>query len=214
MKILIADDDDVMRLRLQSLLAKWGHEVTAAADGVDAWQQLQKVEAPQMAVLDWLMHELDGVEVCRKVRADERLKGMYLILLTSRTSKQHIVEGLAAGANDYVTKPFDPDELRARINVGVQVMQLQSDLARRVCQLEEALARVNQLQGLLPICAYCKSIRDDRDYWHRVETYISEHADVQFSHGVCPDCYEKILMPELKRAMGGTSGAPPAIDHS
>lgn len=201
MRILIADDDDVLRLRLETMLHKWGHEVVTACDGVEALARLQADDPPPLAILDWLMNELDGIEVCRRARAHEPTRGMYLILLTSRSSKPHVVEGLAAGANDYVIKPFDPDELHARINVGVQVIELQRELAQRVAQLEDALTRVTQLHGLLPMCSYCKSIRDDQDYWHRVETYISEHADVQFSHGVCPECYEKILMPEVRRVL-------------
>jgi DNA-binding response OmpR family regulator len=198
MKVLIADDDDVLRLRLRTILARRGHEVIATADGADAWERLREPGAPRLAVLDWMMAGVDGIEVCRRVRAAPELRGTYLILLTSREGKGHVIEGLRAGANDYVTKPFDPDELYARVNVGFQVVELQSELARRVQELEDALARVNQLQGLLPICSYCKSIRDDHDYWHRVEAYISRHSSAQFSHGVCPDCYEKILAPQLE----------------
>ena len=87
-------------------------------------------------------------------------------------------------------KPFDPGELRARVQAGVRIVQLQTGLAEKVTQLESALSKVRRLTGLLPICAYCKAIRDDSDYWHRVEEYVSEHADVQFSHGICPKCLE------------------------
>ena len=197
MRILIADDDDVSRLMLEALLIRHGHEVVAVADGTEAWEILQGEDPPQLAVLDWLMDTLDGVEVCRRVRERPGLRNVYLILLTSRVDKQHILAGLHAGANDYVTKPFDRDELLARIRVGEQMVGLQAELAARVSALEDALARVNQLQGLLPICSYCKSIRDDKNYWHQVETYIKSHSDAEFSHGICPPCWEKVVKPEF-----------------
>src|ERR1019366_9022522 len=106
MKILIADDDDVSRLALEAMLTKRGYEVALAADGIEAWEAFQGEDAPQMAILDWMMPGLDGVELCRRIREDPRLKAVYLILLTSRESKEHLLEGLRAGANDYVTKPF------------------------------------------------------------------------------------------------------------
>ena len=114
MRILIADDDDVSRLELESLLTRHGHEVVAVADGTEAWDVLQGEDPPRLAVLDWLMDEMDGVEVCRRVRERPDLRSVYLILLTSRGDKEHILAGLQAGANDYVTKPFDRDELLAR----------------------------------------------------------------------------------------------------
>jgi DNA-binding response OmpR family regulator len=201
-RILIADDDDVLRLRLQAMLAKRGYEVMTAADGTEAWDKLQRSDPPRLAILDWMMSQMDGTEVCRRVRAAPALKAMYLILLTSRESKEHVIQGLEAGANDYIVKPFDPEELRARVEVGVQVVRLQCQLKERVQELEEALVRVTQLQGLLPICAYCKSIRDDNDYWHRVESYISQHSAAHFSHGICPDCYDQIVVPQLAQRTG------------
>jgi len=138
------------------------------------------------------MPEMDGVEICREARKLDALKSAYIILLTSRGSKDDIVKGLEAGADDYVTKPFDHGELRARVQVGSRVVHLQSALADRVVELEEAMASVKTLQGLLPICCYCKKIRDDGNYWHRVESYIVGHANVRFSHGICPDCSEKL----------------------
>ena len=96
-----------------------------------------------------------------------------------------------------MAKPFDPDELRARLNVGVQMVEIQQQLADRVHQLEDALAHVKQLQGILPMCSYCKSIRDDQNYWKRVEDYISENTNSQLSHSICPACFERVVQPDL-----------------
>jgi len=192
MKVLIAEDDPVSRRLLQAALVKWGYEVIVTTNGKEAWEALQQPGAPSLLVLDWLMPETDGVEVCRQARETPALKSAYIILLTSRGSKEDIVQGLQAGADDYVTKPFDHGELRARVQVGSRVIQLQSALADRVKELEEAIANVKQLQGLLPICSYCKKIRDDGNYWHRVESYIAGHANVRFSHGICPECTGKL----------------------
>lgn len=194
MRILIAEDDAISRRLLQVALVKWGYEVVVTANGDEAWQALQAPDAPALAILDWLMPGRDGVELCRQARATPQLKTLYLILLTSRGSKDDIVDGLEAGADDHVTKPFDHDELRARVQVGCRMVQLQQALAERVRELEAALSREQQLQGLLPICCYCKKIRDDRNYWHQVESYIVDHASVKFSHGVCPDCSVKIKL--------------------
>jgi len=199
MKILVAEDDPVSRRLVRALLTKWGHDVVVVRDGSEAWEALQGPDAPQLAVLDWMMPEMDGTDVCRKVREGPDPRRVYIILLTARGNRENIVEGLQAGANDYVTKPFFPEELRARIQVGEETVRLQSSLADRVRELEDALSHVKQLQGLLPICSYCKKVRDDQNYWHQVESYVSEHSEAQFSHSICPECYEKIVLPELER---------------
>ncbi|MBN9519799.1 response regulator transcription factor [bacterium] len=198
MRILLADDDEVSRLALEAMLAKRGYEVTAVTDGAEAWAVLEGDDPPRLAVLDWMMPGLDGAEVCRRVRATPRLEGTYLLLLTSRDGQDHIVTGLRAGANDYVTKPFHNDELEARVNVGTQVVRLQAELSRRVNDLEAALAQVKQLQGLLPMCSYCKKVRDDANYWQQVEDYITTHSGAHCSHGVCPGCWEKVVRPQFK----------------
>ena len=148
-----------------------------------------------------MMPELDGVEICRRARKRPDPQPLHIILLTARGRKEDIIAGLQAGADDYVTKPFDHEELRARVQVGVRVVELQAALAVRVVELEEALARVRQLRGLLPICSYCKKIRDDKNYWQQVEQYVGAHSDVQFSHGICPDCYQKVVEPQLDEVM-------------
>ena len=199
MRILIAEDDAVSRRRLEATLRKWGYEVLAVEDGLAAWEVLQGEMPPPLAILDWMMPGMDGIEVCRKVRERSPSRPLYIIVLTARGSREDVVAGLQAGGDDYVTKPFDREELHARVKVGLRVLQLQMNLAARVRELEEALARVRQLQGLLPICSYCKKIRDDQNYWQQVEGYISEHSDAVFSHGICPDCFEKFVKPELNK---------------
>ena len=191
MKVLIAEDEIVSRRLLESALPRWGYEVITATDGEEAWVLLQEPDAPTIMVLDWLMPRLDGVEICRRIRAHPRLSSVYIILLTSRAGIEDVVQGLEAGANDYITKPFDAAELRARMQVGVRVVNLQTTLAERVREVEDALSRVKQLQGLLPICSYCKKIRDDQNYWHQVESYVGKHTDARFSHGICPECTDK-----------------------
>jgi sigma-B regulation protein RsbU (phosphoserine phosphatase) len=196
-KILIAEDDMVSRVLLEATLIKWGYEVTVACDGVAAWELLQSDDPPSLAILDWMMPGLDGLQICRKIRDIPTTTPPYLILLTAKGRREDIVTGLQAGADDYVTKPFDREELHARVQVGMRIIELQHSLADRVKALEEALARVKQLQGLLPICSYCKKIRDDQNYWQQVENYISKHSEAQFSHSICPDCYESLVRPEL-----------------
>jgi DNA-binding response OmpR family regulator len=196
-KVLIAEDDMVSRRLLEASLTRWGYEVVVTCDGAAAWEVLQRGDAPSLVILDWMMPGMDGIEVCRRVRSALTAMPPYLILLTAKGRREDIVTGLRAGANDYVTKPFDREELRARMQVGMRMVELQQSLAERVKALEEALTRVKQLQGLLPICSYCKKIRDDQNYWQQVESYISEHSEAQFSHSICPDCYERLVKPEL-----------------
>jgi DNA-binding response OmpR family regulator len=190
-KLLIADDDPLSLRMLEGLAAGWGFDVVTARDGLTACRLLEADDGPRLAVLDWVMPGMDGPDVCRKLREKPTQDPPYLILLTARDAKADIVQGLRGGANDYVTKPFDPDELQARIQVGRRVVQLQQGLAATIRQLQDALAQVKQLSGLLPICAWCKKVRGDRNYWEKVETYISSHSEVRFTHGICPECLEK-----------------------
>jgi len=210
MKILIAEDDPVSRRLLEATLGKWGYEVTSTSNGTDAWEVLAAPQAPKLAILDWMMPEMDGVEVCRRVRGRPDQGPLHILLLTARGRKEDVIAGLGAGADDYITKPFDQEELRARVQVGVRIVELQTTLAARVQELEEALVRVRQLRGLLPICSYCKKIRDDRNYWQQVEQYVSTHSEVQFSHGICPECYSKVVEPQLDEAarVQGVNRAP------
>jgi DNA-binding response OmpR family regulator len=143
-------------------------------------------------VLDWMMPGLDGVEVCRKVRALAHRSAVHYPL-TARRNKDDIVEGLKAGANDYIIKPYYNEELQARLGVGQRVVDLQRALRDRVEQLEDALAHVRTLQGILPICSYCHKIRSDKESWERLENYIVQHSEAKFTHGICPECMKKQL---------------------
>jgi DNA-binding response OmpR family regulator len=190
MRILIAEDEAVSRRLLQVTLQGWGYDVLVTTDGRAAWQALQQDDPPRIALLDWELPEATGVELCQQVRATPRLASTYLILVTSRAGKDDVVKGLGSGADDYVIKPFDRDELRARLRTAERIVQLQASLAERVAELEQSLAQIKQLHGLLPICAWCKKIRDDQNYWQNVESYIMSRTGAQFTHGICPECFE------------------------
>jgi len=199
MKILIAEDDAVSQLMLKAMVAKAGYEPVVTSDGLGAYEIFLKPDAPKLAILDWMMPGMDGVEVCRKIRELKYDEPPYLILLTSRDNKQDVIHGLKSGANDYVVKPYDVEELQVRIGVGRKVVELQALLAGRIVELQSALAQIKTLRGLLPICMYCKKIRDDKQYWQQIESFISNHSEAMFSHSICPDCYKKYAQSELDK---------------
>ncbi len=196
-RILIADDDATSRAVLASVLRRSGREVVEAADGTEAWAILQGPDAPRMAILDWMMPGVDGVELCRRVHARASDQPPYLVLLTTRCEKGDLPTALHAGADDYITKPFDPLELLARVDVGCRFIELEDRLAAKVDELQEALAQIKTLRGIVPICASCKRVRDDAGYWRQVEAYVSAHSEATFSHGICPECMAK-LYPDLQ----------------
>jgi sigma-B regulation protein RsbU (phosphoserine phosphatase) len=190
MKVLVAEDDPLVLHLLERLLAV-EYEVATARDGVAAWKILRQQDGPRLAVLDWQMPGMDGTEICRKARQLPDTP-MYLLLLTAtRKSSADVVAGFDAGADDYITKPFDAAELRARVAVGRRVLQLQQTLEEHVAELQEALLSVHKLEGLLPICSWCKRVRNDQNYWEQLEQYLSDHMGANITHGICPECCEK-----------------------
>lgn len=203
MKILIAEDDSVSRRLLEATVVGLGYDVVSVGDGTRAWDVLQLEPNIQLAVLDWMMPGLDGVEVCRRLRSRGGAY-VYVLLLTAKDRKEDVVLGLEAGADDYVTKPFDVQELRSRLRAGERIVRLESGLAEKVRDLEDALAHVRRLQGLLPICMHCKKIRDDKDTWHKLETYIQQHSQAMFTHSLCTECLNRHY-PEMADKVGRKS---------
>jgi DNA-binding response OmpR family regulator len=190
MRVLVADDDPVAVRILSAALRSWNLDVEVVFDGASAWASINLVHTP-LAIVDWMMPEIDGPELCRRIRANPATANMYVLLLTAREGSVDMVHGLDAGADDYITKPFDREELRARVQVGVRVATLQAKLEDRVDDLQRALSDVRKLEGFLSICSYCKRIRTEEQQWEQMERYISDHSQAQFSHGICPACYEK-----------------------
>ena len=166
--------------------------MVTAEDGQAALDILSQDNAPSLAIIDWMMPRMDGLQVCQQVRLQTKRPYTYLVLLTAKSQKEEIAAGLEAGADDYVIKPFDPDELRARLTVGQRVVDLERTLAKKIEDLEQALADVKKLKALLPICMFCKRVRDDKDYWHQIESYIHNETGTYFYHGICPDCMAKV----------------------
>jgi DNA-binding response OmpR family regulator len=206
MKVIVAEDNDTSRLVLESVIKKWGFEVSSYNNGVDVWNAFQKETEPGLMILDWMMPGLSGIEVCRLVRERETAMPSYVVLLTACDSKEEIVKGLEGGANDYVVKPFDKNELHARLKVGVRVLELQKGLAHKIQELEKAIYEIKTLRGFVTICGHCHKILNDGRAWDRLEKYIEEHSEAQFSHGICPDCIEKFY-PKTSREKA-TPAAP------
>ncbi len=168
--ILIVDDNPENRKVLGNILINNGYEVGASPDGFKALEFLKKME-PDLILLDIMMPEIDGYEVCEKIKADANTKHIPIIFLTAKTTTEDIVKGFNVGGVDYILKPFNSEELLARINTHIEI---------------------KTLRGLLPICSSCKSIRNDDGYWQSLEGYLENHSDTQLSHGLCDKCMEKI----------------------
>ena len=186
MKILAVEDDAVARAVLRQALRRLGHELIEAPDGESAWELLQQSERVRVVVSDWMMPRSDGLEFCRRIRARVGAEYIYFILLTSRDATQENQTAAAdAGVDDFLTKPLDLPELWTRLRVAERILKYTT--------------QVRLLEEMLPICSYCKKIRDDQNYWQQLEGYISERTGSDFSHSVCPDCYKRIVIPELEQ---------------
>jgi len=185
-RILVAEDDAFFRRLLLQLLPDY--QVQVAENGDCAWAMMQQPDPPPLAILDWVMPGMSGPHICRKVRDDPRLAATHIILLTARNSIPDIVSGLRAGADDYVTKPFNAEELRARVRVGQRMVELRSTLATQVAALENALTRERWLQHLLPICPVCGAKRTDGDYWRELDNYLNAHSELRQGPAVCHAC--------------------------
>ena len=194
-KVLAVDDDPINLKFLETYLSREKKlDVSLAGGGEEALGRI-KSGPPEILLTDWMMPGVDGITLCREIRrletADEYT---YIIILTGKTRREDIVEGLAAGADDYMVKPFNKDELVARVRTGVRIITGQRELRQANKELSEALAQIRTLKGLLPICMDCRKVRDDSDYWQDLETYITQSTDAAFTHGLCPECSRKRML--------------------
>lgn len=185
MKVLAVEDDDLSRSVLRRSLERLGHEVIDTKDGEEAWMVWLK-EKPRVVVSDWRMPKLDGLKLCRRLRAQQGQEYLYFILLTGTGgSGQNRRAAADAGVDDFLTKPIDLSELWMRLRVAERILTY--------------TIKVHRLEEMMPMCSYCKKVRDDENYWQQIESYINERTGTEISHSVCPECYQRIVVPELER---------------
>ncbi|HTX18093.1 MAG TPA: response regulator [Bacteroidota bacterium] len=176
MNVLVVDDDNVSTLLLTEQLQSLHYEVSVASDGKEGWN-LYLAKQPRIVITDWIMPHVDGLELSRMIRAERRDRYTYIIFLTILRGKGSFLEAMNAGADDVISKPFDADQLAARLRVAERIIGMQHE--------------IRQLEEIIPVCTYCRRIREEDDTWVSIETHIKQKTDTSFSHTICPDCYEQ-----------------------
>jgi phosphoserine phosphatase RsbU/P len=194
LKILVADDDPTSREVLGRVLRKLGHDVSSVVDGAEALARLAADPVP-LVVTDWRMPTVDGLELTRRLRAVPDAPYTYVIVLTSVEGREHWLEAMESGVDDFLPKPVDHDLIRARLRVAERILRL--------------IARNRTLSRFIPLCMYCKRARSDRDYWLDLDRYLAETGDARLSHGVCPECDAKHVAPMLREFLENERSAPP-----
>jgi PleD family two-component response regulator len=184
-------DDAAENLRILMELLKDDYRVIPMKSAEAALEKLAQDPLPDLALLDIVMPEMDGYELCSRLKGDPRTEEIPVIFITAVSEAMDDAKAFELGAVDYVPKPFNPLTVKARVNTHIK-------LHRTLKELQDALKDIRTLSGLIPICASCKKIRDDKGYWSQVEEYIEERSDAQFSHGICPKCRDE-LYPEYSR---------------
>jgi len=182
MKILIAEDDAISRRILQMAIEKFGHEVIQTGNGMEAWRAFDS-EPVRIVISDWMMPELDGLGLCQKVRTRPETEYTYFILLTAKADAENYHMAMQAGIDDFLSKPMDRDELSIRLKVAERILGF--------------TRRIQELEGLLPICSYCKKIRNEKQLWDQIEEYVAKQTHKSLSHSICPECYEIHVKPSL-----------------
>ena len=187
-RMLIVDDDQLNVSVLTEIL-KNDYKIMTAESGDEALKAVTGAHPPDLILLDILMPDMDGYQVCRLIKADPKTAHIPIVFVTAVSEAMDAAKAFEIGAVDYVTKPFNPITVKARINTHIK-------LSTTMQELENALKEVKRLNGLLPICASCKKIRDDKGYWNQIESYIEKHSDAAFSHGMCPECSDELYGKE------------------
>jgi sigma-B regulation protein RsbU (phosphoserine phosphatase) len=184
MKILIVEDDPIAGAVLEASLKALDHQVELTTDGESAWKNFN-LTPRRLVISDWMMPGLNGLELCRRIRERGGDYTYFILLSNLANSAENLDQAMEAGADDFLAKPAKPTELKARLRVAERILNYAT--------------QVRQLQEIIPICGYCRKMRDDQNYWSQVEEYIGKQTGSGFSHGVCPDCYERVLVPEMKK---------------
>jgi phosphoserine phosphatase RsbU/P len=195
MKILALEDQKVAAMLLSALLKAMGHEVEMVADGASAWSKLVE-GGHRVVVSDWHMTGLDGLDLCRMIRKRGGDYVYFILISSQKITPENRRLAIDAGVDDFLMKPVDPEELGMRLHVAARIIGLAT--------------QVKQLEAIIPICCYCKKIRDDHKFWNDIESYLAQQSGAQLSHGVCPDCHERVIVPQLQ-ALGIN---PPAFIES
>ncbi|MBI3878081.1 MAG: response regulator [Verrucomicrobia bacterium] len=189
-KVLIADDDAAMRMVLMNLLTKWGYTVAPTTNATEAWEVLQNDPTIRIAILDWFMPDMTGVQLTKRIR-EANIIPFHVILLTSRGGKETMLEGLKAGADDFLTKPCDKEVLEARMAVAQRMVDLQSYIVQRLTDAEASVVALRQLRPFLSICGICGKVRDSENEWHKLDVALPNSGDTGISV-CCPDCAKRI----------------------
>jgi sigma-B regulation protein RsbU (phosphoserine phosphatase) len=187
-KILIAEDEYTTRLMVQVCLEEWGYTVETAEDGDSAWKMMEKEAPPEIAILDWEMPGLSGVDLCRRIKNMKRNSPIHVIMLTARDSKNDMSRGFDAGADDYITKPFNDDELRARIKVAERIVTIQSSLNNSLHELKQALNLIDSYQEQILVCPKCSKIESFDGTWRNPADLLTYPVDPRFFQRDCPEC--------------------------
>ncbi|HWA26962.1 MAG TPA: response regulator transcription factor [Lacunisphaera sp.] len=183
MKILVVEDDRVAATVLTAALRSLGHEPWLATDGNKGWLFFE-TEPTRVVISDWMMPGMDGLELCRRIRGNGGEYTYFIMLSSMGTGGGNLDQAMEAGVDDFLTKPVNQAELKARLHVAARILNYST--------------QVRQLQEIIPMCGYCKKMRDDQNYWSQVEEYLGKQTGTSFSHGVCPDCYERVLVPQMR----------------
>lgn len=191
--VIVDDVVDNVRI-LHHCLKDEGYSFAVARSASELFNTLE-TRVPTLVLLDIMLPDSDGFSIIRKLRADDRWSDLPVIFVTARADREDRLRGFLLGGVDYITKPFDAAEVRARVATHVALRRALETQRRLVHDLQSALDRVKMLEGIIPICARCKSVRTDEGYWEQVESYLSEFAGLTFSHGLCPSC-AKVVFPE------------------
>jgi len=204
-KILIVDDISKNIQMIASILKPGDYQMSFARSGKEAIA-LAKLMPFDLILLDIMMPETDGYEVCEILKEDPETKNIPIIFLTAKTDIESVVKGFEIGAADYVSKPFNALELLARVRTHLKIKktgdireQLLSEKEKLIADLKKALDEIDTLRGFIPICAYCKKIRNDENYWEQIDVYLQKHTLAKISHGLCQDCAEKLYPDIVKK---------------